>query len=431
MKTMLSYEEALKRVLKHCSPLGVETISLGEAPGRVVAEQVIAQTRQPPFDGSAMDGYAVIASEVKPGAVLEQIGESQAGAGFAGKVTPGTCVRIFTGAPLPAGADAVVMQEKTRVDGDLITFETKARLNQNVRAAGQDFADGEVLLEQGARFSPAALALAAAGNVPEVKVYKRPIIGLLATGDELVKPGSALKEGQIVGSNWFGLSALFTPFAEQVLDLGSAPDNEELLRRTMKSALDGAADIIISTGGASVGDHDLVLPVLEKLGVDVDFWKIAMRPGKPVIFATFKEKLVFALPGNPVSAYVAAISIVVPAIKAVLGHKDPTAPILHLPLATSLPANGGRRHFMRCVIETIDGQTMIRPIMQTDSSHLSSLAAANALLVIGENAQELNAGTIMPVILCCHNPLPGVSMVSGPGYPPQKTRPNKDLELGF
>jgi len=398
MKTMLAYEDALKRVLEHCRPLGLETVKLGEALGRVVAKPVIAKTSQPPFDGSAMDGYAVIASEVKPGTALKLIGASQAGAGFAGKVIPGSCVRIFTGAPLPEGADAVIMQEVTSAKGEMISFETTARLNQNVRPAGQDFADGEVLLEQGAKLSPAALALVAAGNVPEVDVYKRPSIGILATGDELVAPGEELGQGQIVGSNGFGLGALFAPFAREVIDLGHAPDNEDALRQTMKRALEGPSNIIISTGGASVGDHDLVLPVLKSLGVNVDFWKIAIRPGKPVVFATFKEKLWFALPGNPVSAYVVAISIVVPAIRAILGVKDPLGPILRLPLACDLPANGARRHFMRCAIETKNGQTMVRPIMQTDSSHLSSLAAANALLVIKENAQELKAGTIMPTI---------------------------------
>jgi len=397
MKTMLAYEQALG-VLKKCHPLGSETIKLGAAAGRVLAQPLVAQSQQPPFDGSAMDGYAVIASEVKPGVVLRQIGASKAGAGFAGKVSPGTCVRIFTGAPLPEGADAVIMQEVTSLEGDQIRFETEARVNQNVRAAGHDFTSGQLLLEQGTKLSPAAIALVAAANRAEIEVFKRPVIGILATGDELVAPGSQLKPGQIVGSNWFGLSALLAPFADRVVDLGSAPDDEQLLRATIKSALDGSSDVIVSTGGASVGDHDLVLPVLEKLGVEVDFWKIAIRPGKPVIFATHGKKLWFALPGNPVSAYVTAISIVVPAVRAVLGHKDPTAPVLRLPLATALKANGPRRHFMRCKIETIDGQTMARPIMQTDSSHLSSLARADGLLVIGENAENLSPGTVMPVI---------------------------------
>jgi len=398
MKTMLAYEQALDRVLNKCHPLGSETIKLEAAAGRVLAQPLIAQSEQPPFDGSAMDGYAVIASEVKPGVVLRQIGASQAGAGFAGKVSLGTCVRIFTGAPLPEGADAVIMQEVTRVEGDHIRFETTARVNQNVRAAGHDFASGQLLLEKGTRLSPAAIALVAAANLPEIEVFKRPVIGILATGDELVAPGSQLKPGQIVGSNWYGISALLMPFAARVVDLGSAPDDEQILRATIKSALDGSSDVIVSTGGASVGDHDLVLPVLEKLGVEVDFWKIAIRPGKPVIFATHGEKLWFALPGNPVSAYVTAVTIVVPALRAVLGCTDPTAPVRHLPLATALPANGPRRHFMRCKIETIGGQTMARPIMQTDSSHLSSLARADGLLVIGENQENLTAGTVMPVI---------------------------------
>jgi molybdopterin molybdotransferase len=395
---MLNFDEALDRVLNQSTPLGDETIALAKALGRVLAEPIFAATDQPPFDGSAMDGYAVKSEDVKPGAVLTRIGESQAGTGFRGTVGPNECVRIFTGAPLPKGANAVVMQEVTTVEGDQISFEKPVSTGQNVRPLGQDFMNGDKLATPGLELSPAMVALIAAGNVPSIKVFKKPVIGLMATGDELKAPGSDLGPGQIVGSNHFALGALFSPLAREIVDLGSAPDNEEKLRQALKGALEGNSDIIISTGGASVGDHDLVLPVLKSLGVEIDFWKIAMRPGKPIMFAKFGNKLFFALPGNPVSAYVTAVTVVLPAIRAVSGVASPRNKSLFLPLATPLPANGARRHFMRCNTETRDGQSVAVPILQTDSSHLSSLAMADALLVVGENAAALDRGQIVEVI---------------------------------
>ncbi len=395
---MLNFDEALDRVLNQSTPLGTEEIALSQALGRVLAQPITAATDQPPFDGSAMDGYAVKSQDVTPGAVLTRIGESQAGTGFGGTVGPNECVRIFTGAPLPKGADAVVMQEVTTVEGDQVSFEKTVVPGQNVRPLGQDFFNGDKLLAPGLKLNPAMVALIAAGNVPKITVFKKPVIGLMATGDELQAPGSDLGPGQIVGSNHFALDALLSPLAGEVIDLGSAPDNEEKLRRALKGALEGNSDIIISTGGASVGDHDLVLPVLKSLGVEIDFWKIAMRPGKPIMFAKFANKLFFALPGNPVSAYVTAVTVVVPAIRAVNGASCPRNKSLFLPLATPLSANGARRHFMRCMIETQQGRSVAVPILQTDSSHLSSLASADALLVVGENAAALEQGEIVEVI---------------------------------
>ncbi len=397
---MLNFDEALARILEQVTTLGTENIDIGNALNRVLAEPVFARTDQPPFDGSAMDGYAVQSGDVHPGAVLMQIGESQAGAGFNGTLSPGQCIRIFTGAPLPEGADAVVMQEVTSADGNQITFEKMVLPGQNVRPRGQDFSQGAELATSGTALSPAHIALIAAGNVPEIEVFKRPAIGLLATGDELKPPGSELTPGQIVGSNSFALNALFSPFASRILHLDNAPDSEEQLRALFQKALDGPADIIISTGGASVGDHDLVLPVLKSLGVTVDFWKIAMRPGKPVMFGRYENKLFFALPGNPVSAYVTAITLVLPAIRAACGFASPSNKTLRLPLAAPLSANGPRRHFMRCTIETGEGiSSSVHPILQTDSSHLSSLAAANGLLIVDENTQALQVGQLVEVIL--------------------------------
>jgi len=395
---MLAYETALKRVLDTTRTLGTEIISLRDSLGRVLSAPVCAKITQPPFDGSAMDGYAVIASDVFDGATLKRIGESQAGAGFDGQVYSGQCVRIFTGAPMPKGADAVVMQEQTSVNGDEISFEKPPETGQNVRPMGQDFIQGDKLLDPGTALNPAAIALVAAANVPEVEVFKRPQIAFLATGDELVSPGSIMKPGQIVSSNGFALGALFSGMAQKILDLGSAPDNEAALKEKFSEALNGTADIIISTGGASVGDHDLVLPVLKSLGAEIDFWKIAIRPGKPIIFAKSNDKLIFALPGNPVSAYVCAVSVVIPAIRAICGHEEPGPKSLALPLGAPMAANGFRRHFMRGKIVEIDGRSHVMPISQTDSSHLSSLSKADVLLVALENSGELKQGSIVQTI---------------------------------
>ncbi|MCF6328000.1 MAG: molybdopterin molybdotransferase MoeA [Devosiaceae bacterium] len=395
---MLAYEKALQRVLAATNILGSENVPLNLALGRVLAAPVKAMMNQPPFDGSAMDGYAVIAREIKPDAVLQNIGESQAGAGFDGELASGQCVRIFTGAPMPKGANAVIMQEYCSVDGDQVSFEKSVEPAQNVRPLGQDFMKGQQLLEVGTAINPATIALIAAANVGQIEVFKRPNISILATGNELVAPGSDMKPGQIVGSNGFALSALFSPLANKIIDIGSASDNENELREKFKEALSGPSDVIISTGGASVGDYDLVLPVLKSLGVEIDFWKIAIRPGKPIIFGKKNNKLIFALPGNPVSAYVCAVSVVIPAIRAMGGHKQPCPKSLSLPLAKSMPANGIRRHFMRGKIVEIDGQSHVEPILQTDSSHLSSLAQAEVLLVALENQGELPVGTIVQTI---------------------------------
>ena len=395
---MLGFDEALSRVLAMTTPLSRETVALGAGLGRVLGAPIVAQMTQPPFAGSSMDGYAVRSADVYAGAVLTQIGESQAGRGFDGVVKSGQCTRIFTGAPVPDGADAVVMQEVTVVEGDRITFEKPVEVGNNIRPRGLDFLEGEKLIDAGTLMGPATIALAASANVPELDVFKRPTIGLMATGDELVPPGSKLAPGQIVGSNSFGLSGLFSPFAENIVDLGSAPDKEDELRSMFGDALAGPSDIIVSTGGASVGDHDLVLPVLKSLGVDIDFWKVAMRPGKPIMFGQHGHKLFFALPGNPVSSYVTAITVVTPAIRAVCGYKNPVKEQMALPLTAPLPANSFRRHFMRGLIVNKNGQTMVQPILQIDSSHMSSLSTANALIVMGENAKAQDAGEIVSVM---------------------------------
>jgi len=396
---MLNFDEALFRILKQVSPLRSERTGVG-APclGRSLAEPVIAQLTQPPFNASAMDGYAVRSADVMVGKHLEIIGESQAGAGFRGAVAKGQCVRIFTGAPVPAETDAIIVQEQAERQDNLVSFSILPHTGQNIRPTGQDFTKGKELLGVGQALTPAAIALTAAANNASVMTYRRPKLAMLATGDELVPAGSNLQTGQIVASNSCGLSALFAPYCAGVTDLGIAADQIEALTQSLKAALESDADVIITSGGASVGDHDLVQPVFRQLGVDMGFWKIAMRPGKPLMFGTFGEKLIFGLPGNPVSAMITASLLVIPALKAMAGNGMPFHRMLRVPLAAPLAANGARRHFIRAHLVATDGATKALPFSQTDSAHLSSLATAQALIIHPENCVALEAGAHVDIL---------------------------------
>ncbi len=394
---LLPVDEALDRIRSAVPRKPAETITLDQAAGRVLAEPVLATTDNPPFNASAMDGYAVRAQDVRDGAVLQQVGVSQAGAGFGGRITPGTCARIFTGAPVPDGADAVVMQEQTRAEGESITFLADTVPGKNVRPLGHDFRSGDPLIPRGTRLTPAHIALAAAANQPRVSVAGAMRIALMATGDELVPPGSPLAPGKIVGSNSFGLRALFAPHAETIKDFGIIPDDMEILKRAIGSALEDGPDMLVTTGGASVGEHDLVQDALKANGVEIDFWRIAMRPGKPLMFGRKGGTVIFGLPGNPVSALVTATVFVLPAIRAMLDETSP-APLI-LPLAAPLSPNGPRRHYVRAYrTMTESGVSGVAPVGETDSGHLSSLAKSDCLIVQQEHDEGRQAGDLVEVI---------------------------------
>lgn len=375
-------------------PLRHERAALAAAAGRVLAEDVRAKLFNPAFDVSAMDGYAVRAEDVRSGTALKLIGVSQAGSGFEGTVGSGQCVRIFTGAPVPAGADAVIMQEETRADGDAITFDHEVATGRSIRFRGEDFSKGEVLVRVGDVLDPRKIALAAAGNAAAVTVAIRPRLSLVATGDELVAPGGEVGPDQIIASNSIGLGAFFGGHGAQVSDLGIVADDKEILGKALASALADEPDILLTTGGASVGEHDFVQEMLKANGVDIDFWRIAMRPGKPLMFGRKGQTVVFGLPGNPVSALVTARIFVLPAVLKMMGGALP-AP-LYLPLADDLPPNGPRRHFMRGrLVSDAERGTMVEPIRQADSGHLSSLAAADVLIVQHENCPGKARGEIV------------------------------------
>ncbi|MDR3470899.1 MAG: molybdopterin molybdotransferase MoeA [Devosia sp.] len=389
---MISVDEALARIFSLVPAPEAETVSLAEAAGRVLAAPLTAAHSQPPFDASAMDGYAVRAGDVIAGRSLRLIGTAQAGQRFSGMMGPGQCVRIFTGAPLPIGADTVIIQEEATANGAQISFAAQPIMGQCIRQRGSAFAEGEALLAAGTLLTPARLTLAAAANRARLTVARRPRVALLATGDELVVPGTALGPDQIVASNSYGLAPLFAPASAEVVNLGIVPDDLGGLTARLHEVLATGIDVLVTTGGASVGDRDYMREALAALGVSLDFWKIAIRPGKPLMFGRHGKTLIFGLPGNPVSAIVTGAVVVLPALRHWAGQADPLGIRLRLPLAAPLPANGDRRHFIRARLEPAPGGTRVMPFGQTDSGQVALLAAADGLLIQPENDAGLPAG---------------------------------------
>lgn len=394
--SLLPVDDAIAAILKRVPEPVAESVSLADAAGRVLLAPVVATHDQPPFHASAMDGYAMRAADVVAGHRLAIVGTSQAGAGFAGMLGAGEAVRIFTGAPVPAGADTVIMQEQAVADGGFVSFTAPARPGHSVRALGNDFARGQTLVEAGTRLAAMQLAVAAAANAATLTVAKRPRIALLATGDELALPGAVLGPDQIVASNSFGLQPLLAPYAAEVTDHGIARDDRDALRGKLEAVFAGEPDVVVTTGGASVGDHDIVQDILVELGVTLDFWRINMRPGKPLMFGTRGKTLIFGLPGNPVSAMVTALVFIRPALRQWLGYAQP--PSWRLPLLAATPPNTARRHFMRAQLLHTAGGPALLPIAQTDSGHTSSLAAADMLIVQPENDPGQPAGSIVEAL---------------------------------
>lgn len=378
---LLPVDEAIRRIGAAIKQLPVEFVPVAECGGHVLAAPLAAGLTQPPFDGSAMDGYAIRAEDAATlPATLTVIGESAAGSRFQGTVGLGDAVRIFTGAPLPAGADTVVMQENTDRDGDQLTIREGVEHGRHIRRAGIDFTKGETYLHQGTKLTAAHVSLIAAMNIPDVPVFRKPRVAFFATGNELVRPGETPGEDQIVSSNSAGLAALITELGGVPVDLGIARDNEDDLRRTAERGLD--ADLLISIGGASVGDHDLVQSVLGTMGLNVDFWKIAIRPGKPLIFGELKKVPFIGLPGNPVSALVCGHLFVRTAIEVLQGRKAVHPPLVPLVLEADLKANDSRRDYLRAQITVgTDGVWYAAPLNRQDSSLLTALATSHCLVM--------------------------------------------------
>ncbi|UWQ15468.1 molybdopterin molybdotransferase MoeA [Aliiroseovarius sp. M344] len=371
---MITVTEALDAIFKLVAPLGTEDVPLADAVNRVLAAPVTATRLQPPFAASAMDGYALNGVEADPEAMFRVIGESAAGHGYDGRIGPGECVRIFTGAPMPDGADRVIIQEDVDRKGDLITLARKLDAGPHVRPAGADFAPGDTLPAPRV-LSPADLALAAAMNVPSLCVACKPIVALLATGDELVMPGEVPGPDQIIASNSFGLKALIETNGGHARILPIARDNAASLRTAFELAAD--ADLIVTIGGASVGDHDLVGDVATDMGMDQSFYKVLMRPGKPLMAGRIGDTVMIGLPGNPVSSMVCGHVFLVPALRAMLGLGAAPAPRKTAALTAAVAQNGPREHYMRA---RVDGDE-ITIFNSQDSALLSVLAQANALAI--------------------------------------------------
>jgi molybdopterin molybdotransferase len=395
---MISVEDALKRVLSNLPVMPPEQVSLSDAHARVLADDVVSRRTQPPAEVSAMDGYAVRAADVAAApARLRQIGESAAGKGFAGTVGAGETVRIFTGAPLPAGADAVVIQELAESDGSTVTTKESVAFGTYVRPRGLDFKKGDVLLHPGTVLGARAVGLAAAMNVPWISVRRRPRIAILATGDELVMPGEPVGPDQILSSNGLALGAFVTSLGADPLDLGIAGDDVESLADGLTAAR--GADMLVTIGGASVGDHDLVRDALGAQGLELDFFRIAMRPGKPLIFGHLGVMPVLGLPGNSVSVGVTAIIFLAPAIRAMLGMSPAPAATGSARLGRDLGANDRRQDYLRAALHRDDdGALVATPFETQDSSMLALFAAAECLVVRAPFAEPERVGAWVPII---------------------------------
>lgn len=398
--SLISVEEALARILQDASTLGGEQVPLAAALGRVLAEDVAATRTQPPFAASAMDGYAVHGADVARAPIaLNVIGAVQAGSVFAGTLGIGEAVRIFTGAPLPDGADTIVIQENTTADGDSVTITQAARTGAYVRPAGLDFTTGEVLLKAGLRLEPRHLALAAAMNHATLPVNRRPRVGVLATGNELVAPGETPGPGQIVSSNSVGIAALVAQNGGEPIDLGIARDETAALSHAIRAAQAASIDILVTLGGASVGEHDLVLSALRAQGLEFGFWKIAMRPGKPLMSGRLGTMRVLGLPGNPVSSMVCGEIFLRPLVRLQAGLLAGTGHRESAVLTEDLPENDGRQDYLRARLETgADGRLAARPFGKQDSSMLALLAKADCLVIRPPHAPALAAGNEVAIL---------------------------------
>jgi molybdopterin molybdotransferase len=394
---MISVEEARERILAGLRPTPAEVVPLADAWGRVTAAPVVARLTQPPADVSAMDGYALRAPDGTAGTVLRVIGSAPAGHPFDGSVAPGEAVRIFTGSIVPAGADAILLQEDATRTGETVRVNEAVRTGRHIRRAGQDFAAGDVVIPASRRMSARDVGLAAASNHPWVTVHRRPHIAVLATGDEIALPGEPLPPGGIVSSNSHALAALVRASGGDPLVLPVARDDRAAIAAVADAA--AGADMLLTTGGASVGDHDLVVEGLKSRGLEVDFWKIAMRPGKPLVFGRLGVVPVIGLPGNPVSALVCAILFLLPALARMSGLPDERPPVSAAVLGTALGPNDVRADHLRATLaRRPSGELVATPFPVQDSAMLRRLALADALILRAPHAPPLPEGAPVEVI---------------------------------
>mgnify|MGYP001302365404 FL=1 len=394
---MIEVSEALQRIVESLSLIGTETVSLTEACGRVSAAPVTARLSNPPADVSSMDGYAVRAADTQAGAKLRVLGDIPAGHPTDKAVEPGTCLRIFTGSFVPLGADAILIQENTIRDGDVVTVTEPVAAGRFIRSKGLDFSEGQVVVPAGERLSARDIGVAAAANCPWLTVRRRPRVAILSTGDEIVMPGDTVPPGAIIGSAAFMLAALLRRAGAEPVILPVAKDTVASL--TESAGKIDTVDLLLTIGGASVGDYDLVKTALGETGLVTDFWKIAMRPGKPLMFGKMRKTPVIGLPGNPVAVFVCSTVFVLPALRTMCGEVtqgDGTEPAR---LATDLSANDQRFDYLRATLERdADGTLWATPFSRQDSSMMAPLSGCDALLLRERFAPEAKRGDICRIL---------------------------------
>jgi molybdopterin molybdotransferase len=395
---MISVEEARQRILAPLQALPAEIVALSEAWGRVLAAPVVARLTQPPADVSAMDGYAVRSADARAGAVLRVVGAAPAGHPFGGAVGAGETVRLFTGSVVPDGADAVLLQEDAVAGDGVITVGESVPLGRHVRPRGQDFGTGDVVLRAGERLTARQIGLAAAANQPWLSVHRRPQVAILATGDEIALPGDPLPDGGIVSSNSHMLAAMVRAAGGVATLLPVAGDTPDAISEAAGRAL--GADLLVTTGGASVGTHDVVQEGLREHGFALDFWKIAMRPGKPMIFGRIGALPVLGLPGNPVSAAVCAVLFLLPALRRLQGLPAGAPATAHAVAGAAIKANDHRADHLRATLSwDAAGRLVATPFPRQDSAMLSLLSEADCLVLRAAHAPALGAGEAVEVIL--------------------------------
>lgn len=399
---LLPVSDAKTRLLARAAPIKVvEKVPLAQAAGRVLALGVAAKLTQPPFDSSAMDGYALSAADAPvAGSELTVIGSAAAGHAFEGRLGRGETVRIFTGAPVPEGADTILIQEDAEKIGEnriRTTFDVTA--GRHIRPRGQDFAEGETVLKAGLLLDFSHLTVAAAMNQPDLPVYRKPVVAVLATGDELIQPGGNPAPAQIIASNTFGIATLVRENGGEVLDLGIAPDRQDAIEKAISMARLAGADILVTLGGASVGDHDLVQSTLKSVGMELDFWRIAMRPGKPLMVGSLDGMHVLGLPGNPVASMVTGMLFLEPLLRRLAGLPERRREVQGV-TANALKPNDQRQDYLRSKLTRNDkGQLVADANPKQDSSMMKIFAHADGLIVRPPHAPELVAGEPCPILL--------------------------------
>ena len=395
---MLNVDDALRKLGDLTSPvLDTEVIPLTESKGRVVASAIDAPMDLPPFDASAMDGYALHVNDLNQDRALAVVGESRAGHVYQDPLAPGTAIRIFTGAPIPRGTSAVVIQEDVERNGDQISFRASLEIGENIRSRGHDIAKTQLLAKAGDRLDAYKISWLAACGVTNVTAVRRIRVALFSTGDELIDPGTPLGPGQIYDANRTALRELVSERPVEVLDLGALPDDPQAINRALETAAE-AADVVVTSGGVSVGDADYVRDVVAQAG-SLDFWKIALKPGKPLAVGRVGKALFFGLPGNPVSTIITYLLFVAPTIDRLCGMPDSTPYRLPAILQETIEHHQGRREYVRGIFGMNDDRVTVSPTGDQSSNRLATFANANCLIVVPEQTGDIKAGSIVDIVL--------------------------------